>query len=677
MHSRTFLTLLILVVGVSLGFSQDLVLEPYGVTPAAMKADTVGDPGYLGIKDRISTGLLNAGVETKMYMMATFEDSSITSLTWTMMEKPASSTADLSSATTVDEESEIVTFVPDLAGTYKVTVSEGMYADTVVVNAGTFKGVEGASPNCSNCHSGTFGEWQETGHSNFLDKGLNGENGSYYAERCISCHTVGYDTLATNDGFDDFEFVFPGTVEPGMADSMYTKYPDAMVRANIQCESCHGPGSAHIDNSSDRLGDSRMVTSLEADACAACHDDDHYHVYPSQWETSNHANLVRPYTRTSCNQCHNGEGFIRWVDGGKVDLEEDSPQNNNITCATCHDPHDATNEYQLRTVEYTMEDFGEDVVITEGGNGRLCMNCHNSRRTLPDRIIERNTPGRSPEPHHGPQAEMLTTLNIETFGLELPTSPHLQATDDGCVDCHMYEHGSHGEHGDDGTLNTSGMHSFAMVDQKGVDNVNSCSPCHAAFGDEFGDKEYYLNGNADHDGNGTVEGLQHEVHGLLDTLLSILPQDEDGEPEIQDSTTSYEVAAAMYNWYFVEEDGSMGIHNPAFTVTLLQASIDAVRGVSSVDERGFSPFEYELSQNYPNPFNPTTQIAYTIKKAGNVELKIYDVLGREVMTLVNKDMTPGKYTANFDASNLASGVYIYRIQAGSEFAAVKKMVLIK
>ena len=133
----------------------------------------------------------------------------------------------------------------------------------------------------------------------------------------------------------------------------------------------------------------------------------------------------------------------------------------------------------------------------------------------------------------------------------------------------------------------------------------------------------------------------------------------------------------MYNWYFVEEDGSMGIHNPAFTVTLLQASIDAVRGVSSVDERGFTPFKFELSQNYPNPFNPTTQIAYTIQKAGKVELKIYDVLGREVMTLVNKEMTPGKYTADFDAGNLASGVYIYRIQAGSEFAAVKKMVLIK
>jgi hypothetical protein len=662
---------LILLIAFTLSYSQDLVLEPYGVSPAAVKADTVGDPHYLGIKDRIATGLLNAGVETKMYLMATFEDSSITGLTWTMIDKPASSTtAVLSGATTVDETSEIVTFVPDVVGTYKVAVSEGMYADTVVVNAAKFVGVD----NCKMCHNGGvtqhYEPWMATGHSNFLDMALDGEKGSYYSGSCISCHTVGYDIDADNDGFDDFEFVFPDTKVPGMADSLYTKYPDAMKRANIQCENCHGPGGSHNGATSN----SKMLSSIAADACAACHDDDHYHVYPSQWAVSKHANPDAEYTRTSCAPCHNGMGFIMYVDGGKTGLTEEPDANYDISCAVCHDPHDATNEYQLRTVEVTLPN-GD--VITEGGNGKLCMNCHNSRRILPDRILERMDVGDTPEPHHGPQAEMLTTMNVETYGLDLPTSPHLQATDDACIDCHMYEHGSHGEHGDDGTLNTSGMHSFAMVNQQGVDNVNSCSPCHAAFGDNFADKVYYLNGNADHDGDGNVEGLQHEVEGLLATLHDALPKNLDGDIEIQDSTISFNEAAAIYNYFLVEEDRSLGIHNPAFTVALLQASIDVATGVNSVDTRGFSPIEYSLSQNYPNPFNPTTQIDYTIKKAGKVEVKVYDVLGREVATLVNKEMTPGKYTADFDASNLASGIYVYRIQAGSDFAAVKKMVLLK
>jgi hypothetical protein len=442
-----------------------------------------------------------------------------------------------------------------------------------------------------------------------------------------------------------------------------------MKRANIQCENCHGPA----DNSEFDHPEP-MAVSIEPDACAACHDDAHYHVYPSQWAASNHAALVRPYTRASCAQCHNGQGFIEYVAGGKVGLTEDIAENHNITCAVCHDPHDATNVNQLRTIEATLPN-GD--VITDGGKGKLCMNCHNSRRILPDRILESMDVGDTPEPHHGPQAEVLTTMNVETFGLDLPTSPHLQATDDACVDCHMYEQGSHGEFDPEHNLNTSGMHSFAMVNQQGVDNVASCSPCHAPFGSEFGDKVYYLNGNADHDGDGNVEGLQHEVEGLLEHLHSILPQDSTGELMIMDTTTSFEVAAAMYNYFLVEEDRSMGIHNPAFVVSLLQASIDVVLGVNSVETRGFTPIEYDLSQNYPNPFNPTTQINFALKTAGKVVLKVYDMLGKEVTTLVDENMAPGKHTVSFDASNLASGVYIYRIVAGNEFTAIKKMVLIR
>jgi len=88
------------------------------------------------------------------------------------------------------------------------------------------------------------------------------------------------------------------------------------------------------------------------------------------------------------------------------------------------------------------------------------------------------------------------------------------------------------------------------------------------------------------------------------------------------------------------------------------------------------PKNFDLSQNYPNPFNPTTTIEYSIPKDANVSIKIYDVLGKEVATLVNEQRSAGTYIINWNASNFSSGLYFYRITAG-EFADTKKMFLIK
>jgi glycosidase len=91
---------------------------------------------------------------------------------------------------------------------------------------------------------------------------------------------------------------------------------------------------------------------------------------------------------------------------------------------------------------------------------------------------------------------------------------------------------------------------------------------------------------------------------------------------------------------------------------------------------GAPPGEYSLSQNYPNPFNPATTITYQVRSAGAVTIRVYDVLGREVATLVNEYQGAGSYTQAFDASRLSSGVYFYRLQSGS-FVSTKKMVLAK
>jgi len=88
------------------------------------------------------------------------------------------------------------------------------------------------------------------------------------------------------------------------------------------------------------------------------------------------------------------------------------------------------------------------------------------------------------------------------------------------------------------------------------------------------------------------------------------------------------------------------------------------------------PLEYSLESNYPNPFNPTTSFSYSIKEMGLVTLKIFDVLGREVSVLVNEIKEPGKYSINFDASELSSGVYIYLLNTGN-FISTKKMILTK
>jgi hypothetical protein len=88
------------------------------------------------------------------------------------------------------------------------------------------------------------------------------------------------------------------------------------------------------------------------------------------------------------------------------------------------------------------------------------------------------------------------------------------------------------------------------------------------------------------------------------------------------------------------------------------------------------PKEYSLSQNYPNPFNPSTTIKYSLPKDGLVTMKIYDLAGREVAKLVNEVKKAGNYQVQFNASNLASGVYFYRIQS-NDFVMTKRMVLIK
>jgi hypothetical protein len=88
------------------------------------------------------------------------------------------------------------------------------------------------------------------------------------------------------------------------------------------------------------------------------------------------------------------------------------------------------------------------------------------------------------------------------------------------------------------------------------------------------------------------------------------------------------------------------------------------------------PAEYSLSQNYPNPFNPSTKINYTIPATSEVSLKVYNVLGIEVATLVDQSRNPGNYEVEFNAESLSTGVYFYTLTAGKH-SLTKKLLLLK
>ena len=83
-----------------------------------------------------------------------------------------------------------------------------------------------------------------------------------------------------------------------------------------------------------------------------------------------------------------------------------------------------------------------------------------------------------------------------------------------------------------------------------------------------------------------------------------------------------------------------------------------------------------MKQNFPNPFNPVTNLEFGISDLGFVSLKVYDLLGKEVVTLVNEKQSPGTYQVEFDAGSLTSGVYFYRLTAG-DFSDTKRMMLVK
>jgi len=152
------------------------------------------------------------------------------------------------------------------------------------------------------------------------------------------------------------------------------------------------------------------------------------------------------------------------------------------------------------------------------------------------------------------------------------------------------------------------------------------------------------------------------------------------------------VAEVVYptsgTWYDFYEGTSQSISNPDREIVLAPGEFKIFTTsefetpeedlLTSRESDGISdlPSSFKLGRNYPNPFNPTTTFNYDIAKASVVKLEVFDVLGRKVAELVNGRKSPGSYSVRFDAGNLSSGLYIYRLQAGGS-VFTQKMTLIK
>ncbi|HUA37663.1 MAG TPA: hypothetical protein VMA35_04600 [Candidatus Sulfopaludibacter sp.] len=578
-----------------------LVARP--LTPGEIANATYALPANL----EPSGGLLNVGVGQPVYLEIDVATNvsvpNVTNITWVLAQRPVGSAALLQASPLgtnvpvyepadrlVYQAADRMLLRPDVAGyttndLYVVTATvrtsnQGSTNLTLTVTAATYMGV-GLLPGttgCALCHSGgqvatnMVAPWELTAHSTMFANGINGVLSSHYSASCIQCHTVGYDTnaLAVNGGFDDVAkalgWTFPTVLTNSNWSNMEANYPTLANLANIQCENCHGPGSQHMDT----FGKTNMIAiSFGSGVCAQCHDDPPGHIHVAEWQNSKHAvTTTDPAGNATCVGCHTAYGFVGRIEGWTTTNTAYMA----INCQTCHEPHGATlpgtnapNQYIIRTLaSVTLMD---GTVVTNGGEGLLCMQCHHARQNAS--TYASTTKGSAYfGPHEGPQADMLEGVNGFTYGLAIPSSAHASAVTNTCVACHMQTIAS-----SDPAYLHAGGHTFENS-YNGEDLIAACQQCHGSITSfDFPVEDF--------SGSGTVQGVQTQIQSLLNELSTLLPPvgTVKSSLSISSSWTQPQLEAA-YNWLFVNNDGSLGVHNTAYASGLLKASIANLTGVS-------------------------------------------------------------------------------------------------
>lgn len=452
-------------------------------------------------------------------------------------------------------------------------------------------------PTCLGCHPDKGNEddgtgWFSTRHHDAIQRQLGPDNAHGYRNpSCYNCHALGWEPNDEGQGFIDIDL----TPELG----------------NIQCESCHrggnpqgmGPGHKAVpwnpltgmmyDEENSTWVPDPSYDGANGYGCGDCHEGSR-HGAVEEWVNSVHGSFTNteddggtlvPHhklTGSSCAKCHNGQEYVRvQIDGEDPgDIPEytlDDLPNLYISCATCHDPHDAQYEAQLRV------DSQADVIIpwddtpVNGGLGNVCISCHNGRRTRDDYDSQMDEGSSHFGPHHNVQGPILFGLMGADLGNPPATvdydtgHPHREWNDNTCTTCHMYRRAY---------IDADNPVEFGHTFEP---RFERCITCHTNWNADQ-EEEFWT----------WVEDFQSETEALAQDFLDAWPAawkdgdgvpvsvetnpgDGDGPPASDPVGNAYR--AALWNYYLVEDDGSMGVHNPNYVKSLLEeatAALDAL-----------------------------------------------------------------------------------------------------
>ncbi len=533
-----------------------------------------------------STGLPNVGKGQKVWLeaRALYSADTVFTHSWidTILTEEWSVTPPPGGFASIVHNDTVTYLIPDTTGQYKVdltvTTANGSSSTSLYINSALWVGVGtivGPGPDagkgeCGACHSDKVDTWDKTGHSEIF--AYNVDSSTHYSENCVSCHTVGYDKspTAVNGGWDDIAtaigFTIPTPQHPGVWDSIKTNFPDLAAKSNIQCENCHGPGSLH----GGETDNNKIAVTFNAEMCGSCHGAATHHIKSFEWNNSAHAVSmseapeIMAMNQSSCSRCHTAQGFVNeTIDGNKSAAPYTDAQP--VGCVACHDPHDASNPAQLRAKSIAT----------------ACEGCHITRISSRGLHHSHQSPmlkGSTGTPYPGNKSGTVigAYAGWQFPGYTYPNSSHMNAAE-GCATCHMAT-------ADANLADTAlipvpfsewqgrlGGHTFKVVWDRGTpddpsdDVLNSigCKDCHGNVSLDF------------------VENTQNKTKALLEQLRVLLPHATSGDTTqplgFKDASLNPIQQAASYNYFFVTNDGSYGVHNFEYTAALLRSSIEMVK----------------------------------------------------------------------------------------------------
>lgn len=511
---------------------------------------------------------------------------------WSIASRPNRSEAELSDASV-----RTPYFRPDRFGTY--VIEHGATSLQMSLQAGPYEDVP---RDCGRegCHQLEDQGWAGTAHARTFRRGMDGELGPDFTERCWSCHATGVD-FGINNGGLHHTAARVGWVQPSPSPDVWDAMPRRVRRrGSVWCSACHGPGRIVPPPFRWQYG-----SKFQVGVCARCHDVDpgdpdanHRSPHVDEWRLSPMSSFARdlgdqdPATRAECASCHSAQGFVSWRrTGARTAPERDTVEP--LTCATCHDAHDTTNPRGLRV--YDTSDSIAGRPAEDLGAGALCAACHQTA------VAWEGAVDSAP---HASQTSLLVGRGART-ARDVDAGAHRYIANT-CVRCHMTRPDP-----DDPTYARVGGHTFSVRARTGepVLSLAACSPCHGEMrpdtigaGDWDGDQQLGpLAEEHDRSMSVTTEALRARILSanvrdacptprtasdvvdsdarlhLVDAQGSLLGDcDDDGR--IGEGETGTTIAAlpratadAAWDVALLRADGSRGVHNPAYVFSIFAA----------------------------------------------------------------------------------------------------------